>query len=181
MTYNHTFDMVFHMKTTLNIDETVMARLKREAARQGRTMSELVETALRMLFRAQKKRGKLPSLPAFRSGGMLADVADRDALYQAMEDIESMAVRHSAHRIARPRRSPPYATTRRGCRAGYRRASSPCRQSPARCAHRHPDARTRNPSNLHTGYGFSPVSLSRSHRPSSPIVPHRLRGQRTIM
>ena len=38
-------DMVSHMKTTLNIDDTVMAQLKREAARQGRTMSELVETA----------------------------------------------------------------------------------------------------------------------------------------
>jgi len=38
--------MVFHMKTTLNIDPTIMAKLKREAARQGRTMSEMVETAL---------------------------------------------------------------------------------------------------------------------------------------
>jgi len=73
------------MKTTLNIDNTVMAQLKREAARQGRTMSELVETALRMLFRSSRKRRKLPPLPTFRSGGMLVDVADRDALYQAME------------------------------------------------------------------------------------------------
>jgi hypothetical protein len=77
--------MDFHMKTTLNIDKTVMAKLKREAARQGRTMSELVETALRMLFRAQKKKQKIPPLPTFRSGGALVDVADRDALYQAME------------------------------------------------------------------------------------------------
>ena len=73
------------MKTTLNIDETVMAQLKREAARQGRTMSELVETALRMLFRTRKRREKLPRLPAFRSGGAQVDVSDRDALYQAME------------------------------------------------------------------------------------------------
>jgi len=77
--------MVFHMKTTLNIDDTVMAQLKREAARQGRTMSELVETALRLLFRSQRKREDLPPLPAFQSGGTLVDVADRDALYQAME------------------------------------------------------------------------------------------------
>ncbi len=77
--------MVFHMKTTLNIDDTVMAQLKREAARQKRTMSEMVETALRMLFRAQKKKEELPPLPTFRSGGALVDVADRDALYQAME------------------------------------------------------------------------------------------------
>ena len=31
------------MKTTVNIDDTVMVELKREAARQGRTISELVE------------------------------------------------------------------------------------------------------------------------------------------
>ena len=77
--------MVFHMKTTLNIDDTVMARLKREAARQGRTMSELVETALRLLFQSQKERQELSPLPVFHSGGTLVDIADRDALYQAME------------------------------------------------------------------------------------------------
>jgi hypothetical protein len=77
--------MVFHMKTTLNIDDSVMAQLKREAARQGRTMSELVETALRMLFKSRKRREELPPLPSFRSGGALVEVADRDALYQAME------------------------------------------------------------------------------------------------
>ena len=77
--------MFFCMKTTLNIDDTVMAELKREAARQGRTMSELVETALRLLLRQQRKRGPIPALPTFHSGGTLVDIADRDALYQAME------------------------------------------------------------------------------------------------
>jgi len=78
--------MVSHMKTTLNVDDTVMAQLKREAARQGRTMSELVETALRNLFRAQKKKNAdLPPLPVLHGGGALVDVADREALYQAME------------------------------------------------------------------------------------------------
>lgn len=73
------------MKTTLNIDDTVMAKLKQESARQGRTMSELVETALRQLFRARRKPAAVPDLPTFRSGGALVDVADRDALYEAME------------------------------------------------------------------------------------------------
>ncbi|MGQ0593771.1 MAG: hypothetical protein ACT4QB_14335 [Gammaproteobacteria bacterium] len=73
------------MKTTLNIDDTVMAQLKREATRQGRTMSELVETALRGLFRSQRQRTDLPPLPTFHSDGTLVDIADRDALYQAME------------------------------------------------------------------------------------------------
>ena len=84
--YSHISDTYNHMKkTTLNIDDTVMAELKREAARQGRTMSEMVESALRLLLRSQRKRGRIPALPTFRSGGAVVDVADRDALYQAME------------------------------------------------------------------------------------------------
>jgi hypothetical protein len=53
--------------------------------RQGRTMSELVETALRLRLHSQRKPGRIPALPVFRSGGTVVDIADRDALYQAME------------------------------------------------------------------------------------------------
>lgn len=77
--------MVSHMKTTLNIDDTVMARLRREAARTGRTMSELVETALRNLLGRRDEREPLPPLPSFDGGGALVDIADREALYRAME------------------------------------------------------------------------------------------------
>jgi len=73
------------MKTTLNIDDQVMIALKREAARQGKTMSELVETALRLLLRAPRKRGELQPLPTFDGGASRVDIADRDALYGAME------------------------------------------------------------------------------------------------
>ena len=73
------------MKTTFNIDDSVMRRLKQESARRGCTMSELVETALRLLLQPPKRKAGLPHLPAFPSGGHLVDVADRDALYQAME------------------------------------------------------------------------------------------------
>jgi hypothetical protein len=78
-------DMVFHMKTTLNIDANVMARLKRESLRTGRTMSELVETALRRLLQAKPDPAELSPLPSFKSGGALVDIADREALYRAME------------------------------------------------------------------------------------------------
>ena len=78
--------MVFHMKTTLNIDDTVMTRLKREAARQRKTMSELVESALRAFLRSGGSKRDLPELPRFRSGGALVDIADRNALYDRMED-----------------------------------------------------------------------------------------------
>jgi plasmid stability protein len=79
--------MANHIKTTLNIDDTVMARLRQEAARQGRTMSELVEAALRLLFHSggRKPKRKLAPLPRHRSGGYLVDIADRDALYEVMD------------------------------------------------------------------------------------------------
>lgn len=88
MTYFHTANMVFHMaKTTLNIDDKVMRALKQEAARQGRTMSEMVEAALRLFLRPERPNAeKLPPIPTFRGGPYLVDIADRDALYDAMED-----------------------------------------------------------------------------------------------
>ena len=74
------------MKTTLQIDDEVMRRLKREAARQGKTMSELVETALRRLLEKPAEKVSLPPLPTFHGGAELVDIADRDALYRAMEE-----------------------------------------------------------------------------------------------
>jgi len=62
-----------------------MSRLKKEAVRRRCTMSELVESALRLLFQSEKTRKKIPPLPKFKSGGPLVDIADRDALYQSME------------------------------------------------------------------------------------------------
>ena len=78
--------MVFHMKTTLNIDDTVMARLKREAARRRTTMSQLVESALRAFLTPSRKHAEeLVELPSFDGGGALVDVANRDSLYDQME------------------------------------------------------------------------------------------------
>lgn len=73
------------MKTTLNIADSVFNQLKREAARQGRTMGELVESGLRLLFHLQKQKSQLPPLPTF-SSEILVDPADRNALYDAMEE-----------------------------------------------------------------------------------------------
>ena len=77
--------MVIHMKTTLNIDDTVMLRLKKEAARSGRTMSELVETALRQLLKTRTGEPELPPLPSFDGGGALVDISNRDELYRVMD------------------------------------------------------------------------------------------------
>jgi hypothetical protein len=79
--------MVFRMKTTLVIDDMIMKRLKQEGARQGRTVSELVESALRLFLQRKKSGPSKPArLPTFDSGGALVDISDRDALYRAMEE-----------------------------------------------------------------------------------------------
>lgn len=67
-THSHTACMDLRIKTTLNIDDTVMAQLKREAARQKRTMSDLVETALRNLFHRQQTPSEVSPLPTFMGG-----------------------------------------------------------------------------------------------------------------
>jgi hypothetical protein len=77
--------MVFHMKTTLVIEDSVMIRLKEEAARTGKTMSELVEVALRRMLQEAGPAPRPAPLPSFDSGGALVDVADRESLYGAME------------------------------------------------------------------------------------------------
>ena len=63
-----------------------MKRLKEEAARQGRTMSEMVESSLRLFLTPDTKPEEdLSELPAFDSGGESVDISDRDALYGAMD------------------------------------------------------------------------------------------------
>lgn len=73
------------MKTTLIIDDGVFRRLKREAAAQGRTISSIVEAALRQFLIRRRTAAPLPALPVFNSGGARVDIADREALYHAME------------------------------------------------------------------------------------------------
>lgn len=73
------------MKTTLIIDDGIMDHLREEAARQRRTISALVEAALRRMLESEAPATDLPPLPGWESGGALVDIADREALYQAME------------------------------------------------------------------------------------------------
>ena len=78
--------MVFHMKTTLNISDVVMKQLKQVAAQKGKTISELVEIALRTMLRNQKGPEKLRELPSFNGGEFLVDISNRNCLYDAMDN-----------------------------------------------------------------------------------------------
>ncbi|MDE2655238.1 MAG: hypothetical protein OXI71_15670 [Gemmatimonadota bacterium] len=77
------------MKTTLNIDDTVMRRLREEAARSQTTMSALVEAGLRLVLADSgsddSEPSQLASLPSWQSGGQRVDISNREELYGVME------------------------------------------------------------------------------------------------
>lgn len=80
--------MVSHMKITLNIDDTVMQRLREEAARRETTMSALVEAGLRHILAPVSPAGKLKAkqtLPSWNLGSSYVDIANREELYRIME------------------------------------------------------------------------------------------------
>jgi len=96
LTSSHMPHMVCHTKTTLNIDDTVMARLRQEAARQRKTMSELVEAALRLLFHStQRSKKKKPRpLPKFHGGPCRIDISNREQLYSVLDRERDDLYRH---------------------------------------------------------------------------------------
>ncbi len=77
--------MVFRMKTTLLIPDPIFRRLKRHALERGETLSHLVTEILRKGLAEPRNRRRLPPLPTFDAGRPRVDVADREALYEAME------------------------------------------------------------------------------------------------
>ena len=82
--------MVSQMKTTLNIDDSVMQRLREEATRRGTTMSLLVEAGLRRVLSepapSDSPSTELSPLPTWNGGKELVDISNRDSLYRAMEE-----------------------------------------------------------------------------------------------
>jgi hypothetical protein len=74
--------MLLHMKrTTLLIADTVYADLKRRAASEGRTLTEVVEDSLRLGLHvaAARRRGRV-QLPSYDLGPFRVDPSDRGAL-----------------------------------------------------------------------------------------------------
>ena len=80
--------MLRHMRTTLNIDDDLINRVKEMAARTGRTITAVVEDAL-----AKEVAGDAAGRVSFTLRwtpveGVAApgvDLSDRDAIYEKME------------------------------------------------------------------------------------------------
>jgi hypothetical protein len=74
------------MRTVLELDDRIVALLEDEATRQGKTISELAESAIRHFLGSGQKKTELPELPTFRSGGALVNIDSREALHDAMDE-----------------------------------------------------------------------------------------------
>ncbi len=80
--------MIFHMRrTTLILDERQFTELKKLAAAEGRTLSSVTEELLRVGLAAKRRppNRRLSRLPSWNMGKPRVDVADRNALLEAME------------------------------------------------------------------------------------------------
>lgn len=74
------------MKAVLDIDDSVMQRLREEAVRRGTPMSSLVEAGLRLVLAPEAAANKADELPSWNGGEEPVDISDREALYRAMAE-----------------------------------------------------------------------------------------------
>jgi hypothetical protein len=79
--------MIFHMRTTLIIDDQLFRELKKRAAEENRTLSDVTQEVLRLgLARRAPARGpRRNKLRTYSMGRALVDVADRDQLYEVLD------------------------------------------------------------------------------------------------
>jgi hypothetical protein len=84
------------VRTTLNIEDGLYREAKVRAAREGVTVTSVVEEALRQLLRSRPgswQRGELPALP--QTGGLLpgVDLRDNQSLYDILagDDVTDAA------------------------------------------------------------------------------------------
>ncbi len=83
--------MLKHMRTTLNIQDDLMKRVKKHASETGSTITEVVEEALRAAVAGQAPRRERYTLTWKPVAGRTLpgiDLSDRDSLYDAMERSE---------------------------------------------------------------------------------------------
>jgi len=75
------------MRTTLIIDDAIFRQLKKLAAQQNRSLSQVTQEVLqRGLSQARPPaRRKAVRLPSFSMGRPLVDVADRNQLYEVLD------------------------------------------------------------------------------------------------
>ncbi|PYR62325.1 MAG: DUF2191 domain-containing protein [Acidobacteria bacterium] len=77
------------MRTTIHLPDDLLAQAKQAAAASRRTLTQVIEEALREALGRRQRRGRTeaPRLPVFGEGGLLpgVDLDDSAALLDAMD------------------------------------------------------------------------------------------------
>jgi hypothetical protein len=75
------------MRTTMNLPDSLLERARRRAEDEGRTVTSLVEEALRDLLSRPVERATVEPLPTdgIPHGRMLVDIDDKDALWAVLD------------------------------------------------------------------------------------------------
>lgn len=76
--------MVICMKTTIILPDGLAEQAKSYAAERGCTFTALVVDSLHLILRQQPEH-ELTPLPTFGGGRMLVDIADKDAVWDALD------------------------------------------------------------------------------------------------
>ena len=82
------------MRTTITLDDRVLAQLKRRAAEQGTSVSKLVEQAVRLLVRTPRVPDESPTfeLVTFGAGGRFSRLnTDKTSALLEADDLERFA------------------------------------------------------------------------------------------
>ena len=79
-----------HMRTTVRLDDALLDRAKREAARRGETLTALIERGLRLVLANPEKRPKRRQveIPVCHEGGGTLPGVDLDDSAALLDIIE---------------------------------------------------------------------------------------------
>jgi hypothetical protein len=82
------------MRTTVNIDDDLLAEARRIAVRTRRPLGEVVDDALRLLVSAESERpAPVVDLPTFGGSGLRpgVDLEDKEALASVLDEDDARA------------------------------------------------------------------------------------------
>lgn len=112
------------MRTTIDIDDPILRKLKAIQARDGRSLGRLVSDLLAQALASYVKE-VAPQRFAWATtpGSLRVDLADKDAVYAALDETREEETRERAHEDASTTRSLPLrrSATSKRCSA-YRTA-----------------------------------------------------------
>lgn len=85
--------MLRHMRTTVRLDDALLERARREAARRGVTLTSLIEQGLQMVLRRPVRHTERPrvELPVCRAGGGVLPGIDLDDSASLLDRLDGRA------------------------------------------------------------------------------------------